>query len=48
MPAMPRQGDKAKKIAVEILGDPFEGKKPKKKRSKVEERLVFEETARVR
>lgn len=48
MPSAPRPKGKAKKIAYKILGTPPNMKKSKKPRPKVEERLVFEETTRVR
>ena len=49
MPAMPRLDDKSKKIAFKILGIPVNNKQAKaKKKSKVEKRLTFEETTRVR
>ena len=49
MPAMPRLNDKSKKIAFKILGILANNKKFKaKKESKVEKRLTFEETTRVR
>ncbi len=48
MPGMPRVDDKAKKIADKILGVPANMRKNSKKKNKVEERLDFEETSRVR
>lgn len=50
MPIMPRMDDKAKKIAYKILGTPenMQEKKQPKKKSKIDERLTFEETVRVR
>lgn len=48
MPGMPRVDDKAKAIAYKILGVPANMKKSKKKDSKIEKRLEFEETIRVR
>jgi hypothetical protein len=51
MPIMPRMDDKDRKIAYKILGTPEnlqENKKAKQKKSKVQERLTFEETVRVR
>lgn len=50
MPAMLRMDKKAEKIAFHILGTPPNLRKAKKskKDSKIEERLVFEETVRVR
>ncbi len=47
---MPRPKGKAERIAWAILGKPLAMQKSKKspKRAKVEERLVFEETTRVR
>lgn len=49
MPSVPRPKGKAKKIAYKLLGIPDNMKKQKKKRNdKIEQRLVFEETIRVR
>lgn len=48
MPGMPRIPGKGKKIAYAILGIPQNMKKPSKKDKKVDTRLVFEETQRVR
>lgn len=50
MPQAPRPKGKAQKIAYKILGVPENLKKNKKKPkdSKTEQRLVFEETVRVR
>jgi hypothetical protein len=50
MPAMPRVKDKATKIAYRILGKPLnlQPNKEDKKQRKVRERLLFEETWRVR
>jgi hypothetical protein len=48
MPAMPRIEGPAKKIAYKILGVPANMKKDKKKQEKVNKRLIFEETVRVR
>lgn len=47
---MPRPKGKAEKIAWAILGKPLAMQKSKKslKRGQIEERLVFEETTRVR
>jgi len=49
MPVAPRPHKKGKKIAYAILGMPANLQKQNwKKNKKVENRLVFEETARVR
>lgn len=47
---MPRPKGKAEKIAWDILGKPSAMQEPKKSRKKKqdEQRLVFEETTRVR
>lgn len=49
MPAMPRLPGKAKRIAFKILGTPppMRSKRTKQQR-KINARLVFEETSRVR
>ncbi len=49
MPGMPRIDKKTTKIAFNIIGIPpiMQQKKPKKQK-KINERLVFEETQRVR
>lgn len=44
----PRPKGKAKKIAYKLLGVPQNMKKSRKPRKQVEERLVYEETSRVR
>ena len=48
MPAMPRLKGKATKIAYAILGIPDNMKKDTKKDKYLEQRLVFDETSRVR
>lgn len=49
MPAMPRQKGKAKKIAYNILGIPSNiASKRNKSQRKINERLIFDETSRVR
>jgi len=48
MPTMLRPNKKAEKIVFAILGTPLNMQKTKKKNSKVEQRLVFEQTSRVR
>lgn len=48
MPAMPRVKGKATKIAFAILGKPLNFKKRDKKEQKINQRLLFEETVRVR
>lgn len=49
MPSMPRPDNESKKIAEKILGIPQNMLKEKKKpEKKTEERLIFEETSRVR
>lgn len=48
MAVAPRQKSKATKIAYNILGVPDNIKNAKKKPSKVNRRLVFEETSLVR
>ncbi len=49
MPAMPRPSGKSKKIAYKILGVPMNMQDDKsKKDQKINTRLVFEETVRVR
>jgi hypothetical protein len=48
MPGMPRIRGKATKIAYSVLGKPLNMEKDVKKNKNVEERLVFEETSRVR
>lgn len=49
MPAMPRFNKKATKIAFALLGKPANlQKRLTYKDSKVKQRLVFEETARIR
>lgn len=48
MPGMPRIPGKAKKIAYAILGVPGNMHKPTKKEQKLNTRLIFEETTRVR
>ena len=49
MPQAPRPKDKSRKIAYKILGVPENMKKQKKpKDNKIDQRLVFEETVRVR
>jgi hypothetical protein len=50
MPAMPRIKDKATKIAYKILGKPLnlQPVKQDQKQRKIRERLVYEETWRVR
>lgn len=48
MPCMPRTNDQNKKIAEKILGIPPNMQKNKPKNDKVEQRLTFEETSRVR
>lgn len=48
MPAMVRPKGKAKKVAFLILGTPQNLQKPKKKNNKIDERLTFEETMRVK
>lgn len=49
MPGMPRMNKKSAKIAYNIIGVPsnMQQKKPKEQK-KINERLVFEETQRVR
>ncbi len=50
MPVMPRFNKKATKIAWSILGEPFnlkDGKRTRKQK-KINDRLIFEETTRVR
>ncbi len=49
MPAMPRLPGKGKKIAYKILGIPAPMRfKRNKQQRKIDARLVFEETTRVR
>lgn len=49
MPAMPRMDDKSKKIAFKILGTPPNMRdQHKKSHDKINKRLVFEETLKVR
>lgn len=49
MPGMIRPKGKAKKIAFKILGKPANmQEKPDKKKRKVNQRLLYEETQRVR
>jgi hypothetical protein len=49
MPAMPRVKGKAEKIAFEILGVPANMRfKRDKYQSRINQRLVFEETSRAR
>jgi hypothetical protein len=49
MPAMPRTNDKNKKIAEKILGTPPNmPDKKKKSPTKIEQRLTFEETSKVK
>lgn len=49
MPVMPRMNNKAKKIAYNILGVPANMRtKRTKSESKINQRLLFEETVRVR
>lgn len=49
MPGMPRIPGKAKKIAHKILGVPANiASQRSEKEQKVDKRLIFEETARVR
>jgi hypothetical protein len=48
MPCMPRTNDQNKKIAEKILGTPPNMQKKKPKNDKVEQKLTFEETSRVR
>jgi len=49
MPSMPRPDNQGKKIAEKILGNPRNTSKEKKKpESKIDQRLLFEETSRVR
>lgn len=49
MPSMPRPDNECKKIAEKILGiNPKQLKEKKKPDTKVEQRLQFEETSRVR
>ncbi len=49
MPAMPRIPGKAKKIAYKILGVPPNiSFKPSEEQQKLNRRLIFEETVRVR
>jgi hypothetical protein len=49
MPAMPRLSSKTTKIAYKIMGvPPNMQRKRKKKEDKVNQRLIFEETIRVR
>ncbi len=50
MPASPRPNGKVTKIAYAILGTPINMPKGKykKKKSIIEEKLVFDETSRVR
>jgi hypothetical protein len=48
MPGMPRIKGMGKKVAYKILGVPANMKKDKKKQEKIDKRLVFEETVRVR
>lgn len=48
MPAMPRISGKAKKIAYNILGVPANMQKVSPKQKKIDKRLLFEETTRVR
>jgi hypothetical protein len=45
---MPRTNNQNKKIAEKILGTPPNMQKQKPKNDKIDQRLVFEETARVR
>lgn len=49
MPMMPRPSGKATKIAYKILGKPanMESKKPKEN-DEINQRLLYEETVRVR
>lgn len=49
MPAAPRQKGKALKIFYKVMGKPKNASEPKKgKKRKINDRLVFEETALVR
>jgi hypothetical protein len=48
MPAMLRMNDKCRKIAYAILGKPANLKKKSSKDSRIDKRLLFEETSRVR
>lgn len=50
MPVMPRMSRKAQKIAYKVLGVPANMRKHKRvnRSKKVEQRLVFEETYRVK
>lgn len=48
MPGAPRPKGKAKKIAYAVLGKPRNMQKENRKQSKVNRRLVFEETFRAR
>jgi hypothetical protein len=48
MPGMPRIPGKAKEIAYKILGVPDNMKKQKRVNRKIDKRLVFEETQRVK
>lgn len=47
MPAMPRKNDENKKIAEKILGTPPNMTQEKKK-TKIDQRLNYEETRRVK
>lgn len=48
MPAMLRLDEKTKKIAYKIMGVPANLRKEPRRDPKIEKRLVFEETQRVR
>ena len=49
MPAAPRPKGKAEKIFFEVMGKPKNASDPKKKKnSKIEKKLIFEETSLVR
>ncbi len=48
MPGMPRPSSKATKIAFAILGKPANMQKQPKKKKRVNQVLLFQETSRVR